>query len=95
MTLGLRRVTVTNAACVPTFKIRIYYASGHVLALNSCLFCKLELQIARIHKNASDYVVINKLLKIHYPSQNCRISHRFNHFKQRLTSPRLFNINGY
>ncbi len=70
MTLGLRRVTITNAVCVPTFKTRIYYASGHVLFVNAYLFCKLKLQIAKFNKNASDYVVINKSLKIHFPFQN-------------------------
>jgi len=63
VTLGLRRVTFNNAAYVPTFKTPIYYASGHVLAVNSYLFCKLELQIANNNKNASDYVVIKKSLK--------------------------------
>ncbi|MFA0233408.1 hypothetical protein AB4491_31105, partial [Vibrio sp. 10N.261.45.A7] len=80
--LGLRRVTVTNAAYVPTYKAPIYYASGHVLHVYHGLFCKLELQIANNNKNASDYVVINESLKIHYPPPKCDISHKFNHFRQ-------------
>jgi len=60
VTLGLRRVTYTNALCVPTFKTPFYYASAHLLVVYDFVICNMKLHFAINTNNASDYVVITE-----------------------------------